>query len=102
RSSRTCTSSPSLHDALPIFIISMFTSTEFRLTFMNISSKIAGDDSQAAGHDLKIGQKHSPLFAVIRDKLRERILSGEFQPGARLDRKSTRLNSSHVKISYAV
>jgi len=36
------------------------------------------------GADLKIGQQHSPLFAVIRDKLRERILSGEFQPGARL------------------
>jgi Transcriptional regulators len=32
----------------------------------------------------KIGNQHSPLFAVIRDKLRERILSGEFRPGARL------------------
>lgn len=33
---------------------------------------------------LKIGDQHSPLFAVIRDKLRERILSGEFHPGDRL------------------
>jgi len=32
----------------------------------------------------KIGHQHSPLFAVIRDRLRERILSGEFRPGARL------------------
>src|SRR5690606_25600137 len=38
----------------------------------------ADNDSQ------KIGNQHSPLFAVIRDKLRERILSGEFRPGARL------------------
>lgn len=32
----------------------------------------------------KIGDQHSPLFAVIRDKICERILSGEFAPGARL------------------
>jgi len=40
-----------------------------------------------AGHSapsLKIGEQHTPLFAVIRDKLRERILSGEFTPGDRL------------------
>ncbi|SAI50482.1 GntR family transcriptional regulator [Bordetella ansorpii] len=32
----------------------------------------------------KLGDQHSPLFAIIRDKLRERILSGEFTAGDRL------------------
>ena len=32
----------------------------------------------------KIGDQHAPLFATIRDKLRERILAGEFHPGDRL------------------
>ena len=38
----------------------------------------------AASSTPKLGEQHSPLFAVIRDKLRERILSGEFTPGDRL------------------
>lgn len=44
----------------------------------------SGNDNIADVDDKKIGNQHSPLFAVIRDKLRERILSGEFRPGARL------------------
>src|SRR5690349_24256698 len=39
----------------------------------------------AHAHDIRIGQKH-------RDKMRDPMA----------DRKSTRLNSSHVEISYAV
>jgi DNA-binding GntR family transcriptional regulator len=71
---------------------------------MKISSNVAGDDSQAAHPDLKIGQKHSPLFAVIRDKLRERILSGEFQPGARLveDKLSIEMAVSRIPVREAL
>src|SRR5690554_7656298 len=36
------------------------------------------------------------------DKERPDYLSIQQDPGAPLDRKSTRLNSSHVRISYAV
>lgn len=38
----------------------------------------------ATKSDGKIGDQHAPLFAVVRDQLRQRILSGEFQPGDRL------------------
>lgn len=56
------------------------------------TSRIAEDHNpfdQEPGHAPhngaeKLGNQHSPLFAVIRDRLRQRILSGEFQPGARL------------------
>ena len=41
-------------------------------------------DNQDEVTDHKIGEQHSPLFAVIRERLRTRILSGEFAPGARL------------------
>ncbi len=35
-------------------------------------------------NETKIGDQHAPLFAVVRDQLRKRILSGEFHPGDRL------------------
>src|SRR5947209_16431424 len=49
-------------------------------------------------------------YLDIAAELRERIQGGEWEPGATLprmadldtDRKSTRLNSSHANISYAV
>src|SRR3989442_11342567 len=46
--------------------------------------------------------EHAPQrWERIGDVLVVRLPS-EGQPSARLDRKSTRLNSSHVRISYAV
>ncbi len=57
-------------------------SLTFMLGSMNLPSSSAASPADTAA--LKIGNQHSPLFAVIRDKLRERILSGEFQPGDRL------------------
>ena len=51
------------------------------MTTSPVSSQ-AVDTQQSA--PLKIGEQHPQLFAVIRDKLRERILSGEFTPGDRL------------------
>src|SRR5690625_5435387 len=61
----------------------------------------------------KCSDIHTPLHAVVRDvlfqqrlDLRQRVLLGDAGNvvGARQrkDRKSTRLNSSHVAISYAV
>lgn len=32
----------------------------------------------------KLGQKHAPLFAVVRDQIREDILNGVYRPGDRL------------------
>lgn len=51
---------------------------------MKTASTPAGSAVAQDPDNHKIGNQHSPLFAVIRDRLRERILSGEFRPGARL------------------
>lgn len=32
----------------------------------------------------KLGQKHAPLFALVRDRIREDILNGVYRPGDRL------------------
>src|SRR5258705_140862 len=40
--------------------------------------------------------------AALRPVRLPRLGGGEVQPGRRADRKSTRLNSSHLGISYAV
>ena len=53
---------------------------------------------------LKIGEQHPQLFAVIRDKLRERILSGEFTPGDRLveGRLSEEMGVSRIPVREAL
>ncbi len=53
---------------------------------------------------LRIGEQYSPLFAVIRDKLRDRILQGEFRPGARLveSRLSDEMAVSRIPIREAL
>src|SRR5438067_3502650 len=42
------------------------------------------------------------LDALANQQVRALASSGELSPGLQRDRKSTRLNSSHVSISYAV
>src|SRR5690606_41893270 len=77
----------SLHDALPIFL------AHFTRFILNLTHD--------AGHVLSrlsfncLEQELSRLFFREHGNLLQLFL-------ARLDRKSTRLNSSHVKISYAV
>jgi DNA-binding GntR family transcriptional regulator len=53
---------------------------------------------------LKIGEQHLQLFAVVRDKLRERILSGEFTPGDRLveGRLSEEMGVSRIPVREAL
>lgn len=52
----------------------------------------------------KIGEQYSPLFALIRDGLRERILQGEFPPGSRLveSRLSTDMAVSRIPVREAL
>src|SRR5690606_41371351 len=82
----------SLHDALPIFMISLENcprkdrpSGEGR----SLSRLVLGDRSHVA----VAGLGHKGLIACARLRHGCRMIG---------DRKSTRLNSSHVKISYAV
>src|SRR5256885_13165350 len=77
----------SLHDALPIFF-----SSGVMLALK--SGVMAGD----AVHEALLARDFSPQrFADYATKLREGI-----ENMRKLDRKSTRLNSSHLVISYAV
>src|SRR5690606_936224 len=66
----------------PVAIMGRF-ATAFPMD-MKTASTPAGSAVAQDPDNHKIGNQHSPLFAVIRDRLRERILSGEFRPGARL------------------
>src|SRR5207249_12069001 len=88
----TAISPLSLHDALPIF------QERGCARLRDIAIGVS-----APGHSRPTGLGHKfPLVIGRRERLQ---LSHLFQHGAiglRLDRKSTRLNSSHVSISYAV
>lgn len=71
---------------------------------MKPTTVLVDEVSLDTGADLKIGNQHSPLFAVIRDKLRQRILSGEFRPGARLveGKLSTEMAVSRIPVREAL
>src|SRR5690606_41643129 len=83
----TETSTLSLHDALPI-----------------LASTLQQLDRYARQSDRpQAGAYQEPLFAASRHLLRLSHARGKLvSTGRDEDRKSTRLNSSHVKISYAV
>src|SRR5690606_42130122 len=82
----------SLHDALPIFARRVLGRAVDR----------PGEAEVLGRHDETHGRKRR------RDRLRGAVRGGVVDDddlvidATRLDRKSTRLNSSHVKISYAV
>lgn len=70
----------------------------------NHPSPAANDPAPLAARPLKIGEQHPQLFAVVRDKLRERILSGEFTPGDRLveGRLSDEMGVSRIPVREAL
>jgi len=53
---------------------------------------------------MKVGAKHSSLNKMVRDALRERVLSGEFEPGERLpeERLSEALGVSRMPVREAL
>src|SRR5690606_41388799 len=77
----------SLHDALSIFSLS------------DIDWGFLEDDFYIKSPSLKLSKLNADIF---RSKVPEDDTSKKLLYSALLDRKSTRLNSSHVKISYAV
>lgn len=52
----------------------------------------------------KLGQKHEPLFALVRDSLRENILNGSYKPGDRLieGKLSEELGVSRIPVREAL
>src|SRR5690606_41748958 len=73
----------SLHDALPIFAVGIV-ADEVVVPGQQVVPAAVAQHVQLARHEVVEG------------------LAADFVVGSRQDRKSTRLNSSHVKISYAV
>ncbi len=60
--------------------------------------------SQPNASGQRIGDQHAPLFTLIRDKLRERIMMGEFMPGDRLieNRLSEEMAVSRIPVREAL
>src|SRR5690606_41774057 len=81
-----------LHDALPIYQT---------LLFFNAPPD-HGDVGFFRGPRLELRGDGGMCLAVERHQHDARCILVETIDHLRLDRKSTRLNSSHVKISYAV
>src|SRR5207248_9932882 len=86
---------PSLHDALPIFPMMARGRTIGALTFL--STREGLHYSQV---DLDFAHHLARRFALAADNAR--LYQEAEEARERLDRKSTRLNSSHRTISYAV
>src|SRR5439155_24274161 len=88
----------SLHDALPIYgAASLQSAHSFDLeSAVALNARAADDRFAAVG---KADERFALAVVVRRPDDERRLLPGYT---ARVDRKSTRLNSSHVAISYAV
>jgi DNA-binding GntR family transcriptional regulator len=65
----------------------------------NLSSR-----TQPEQEVVSLGASHSPLFALVTGKLRERILNGEYAPGDRLveNRLSAELGVSRIPVREAL
>src|SRR2546427_5545621 len=83
-------------------------STLFPYTTLFRSRDLRGVRLEVSGADLaELGLHESPRVGEVLAELRRRKLNGELdgreaELDAARDRKSTRLNSSHSQISYAV
>src|SRR5690606_39815162 len=98
----TVISTLSLHDALPIFGQGDIIANALEVALQHLDLLGLADafgqvvvlDAQAQGLNLFVGQ------SVAGDNDLEAVVVGRVVAAGEQDRKSTRLNSSHVKISY--
>src|SRR5690349_25072761 len=74
----------------------------FFLSFLFIHTATAAIYTLSLHDALPIFQVLSETGPALLDRNREVVFGQRFEPAAVQDRKSTRLNSSHVEISYAV
>src|SRR3712207_7158459 len=79
-------------------------STLFPYTTLFRSEAGTGDVSNATGHMRQIRAEIAKLAALPEDELyvAAKELQAPYELVKEVDRKSTRLNSSHANISYAV
>src|SRR5690606_41498155 len=87
----------SLHDALPIFFALWFGCAKAGLILVPLNWRLAVPELETILADAQ------PAALIYGNEFEPTALElHHLQPSMQLDRKSTRLNSSHVKISYAV
>src|SRR5699024_11700005 len=84
----------SLHDALPILML--FMTISVLSSSLSLRNTMQKDLKEMTPVDINL-YKTANLPEVIENRFGEKTYYTELQ-----DRKSTRLNSSHVSISYAV
>src|SRR5690606_41806536 len=86
-----------LHDALPILKLGFDLQKLHDLVYVEVSSEEQFFHSNADAFSTHFNELETQKIKIyVQD------MSANFNIQALLDRKSTRLNSSHVKISYAV
>src|SRR5690554_581500 len=98
----------SLHDALPIYIKRIvvasgpgsFTGVRIAVTIAKVWA-YAKEVPLYAVSSLSVYRHETKPTICVLDARRERSFAGVYAQN-NADRKSTRLNSSHVRISYAV
>src|SRR5207253_5176081 len=98
--STTAISTLSLHDALPIFAEQL----RFEIKLNEVGRPFPLDDELAAGvhRDIDLLTVGHRTEMGVRDLAKHKAARFQVPFQLRKDRKSTRLNSSHVAISYAV
>src|SRR5690606_41222164 len=99
---RPAASSPrSLPDALPIWVVngSPQVSESARAAVIRAIEELGYVPNRAAR---ALVTQRTDSVALVVSESEERVFAEPFFAGIIRDRKSTRLNSSHVKISYAV
>src|SRR5699024_11851660 len=87
----------SLHDALPILCFLDFsngTTIDDNFETKETSNDDASDKKDEVEQDASESESNTEIITVAQDRLEKNV--------EETDRKSTRLNSSHVSISYAV
>src|SRR5207249_11217487 len=92
----------SLHDALPIFPILRQEAADRLLGGDVEAQRGLIEEQERRAMQQRVGEL--ALHALAQRQLAHRLLQyvAELEQVDQLDRKSTRLNSSHVSISYAV
>src|SRR5204862_7465088 len=92
----------SLHDALPISSIVVAAPVGERERWVSAAGRTTIESDGARDLCVRLAARYWDLDDPIRAKDLEDILAEQWVRLVIQDRKSTRLNSSHVAISYAV
>src|SRR5690606_41773801 len=92
----------SLHDALPIYRVSALTGCDIwgKAEFLNPGQSVKDRAALFIIHDAVKSGKLKPGGTIVEGTAGNTGIGLTLVANS-LDRKSTRLNSSHVKISYA-